>query len=112
MSEFPLNPPSDTFILGSHFSYTSPMTASFTEFTSAASRVRPIACVVLGSGLGDVASEFRAESTVAYADVPGLVPPSIKGHKGQMSVGYWRATPAVVCYGRVHFYEGHPWERV
>ncbi|MCW2573873.1 MAG: purine-nucleoside phosphorylase, partial [Frankiales bacterium] len=29
-----------------------------------------------------------------------------------MSVGHWGSTPAIVCYGRVHFYEGHPWERV
>jgi len=88
------------------------MTVSFSEFTSVANRVTPRACVVLGSGLGDVAAEFRAEATVAYADVPGLVPPSIQGHKGQMSVGWWGEAPAIVCFGRVHFYEGHPWERV
>ena len=68
--------------------------------------------MVLGSGLGDVASEFQAEASVAYGDIPGLVPPSIQGHKGQMSVGRWGETPCLVCFGRVHFYEGHPWERV
>jgi len=88
------------------------MTVSFIEFTSVANGVQPVACVVLGSGLGDVASEFQAEASVAYGDIPGLVPPSIHGHKGQMGVGYWGGTPCLVCFGRVHFYEGHPWERV
>jgi purine-nucleoside phosphorylase len=88
------------------------MTLSFPEFSSLANRVRPQACVVLGSGLGDVASEFQAEATVAYGDIPGLVPPSIHGHKGQMGVGRWGGTPCLVCFGRVHFYEGHPWDRV
>jgi purine-nucleoside phosphorylase len=88
------------------------MTVSFAEFTSIAKRVQPRACVVLGSGLGDVASEFQAEASVAYGDVPGLVPPSIQGHKGQMSVGRWGGTPCLVCFGRVHYYEGHPWDRV
>ena len=88
------------------------MTFSFPEFTAASQHVAPKACVVLGSGLGDVASEFRIASAVAYADVPGLVPPSVHGHKGQMAVGHWGKTPAIICFGRVHFYEGHPWERV
>jgi purine-nucleoside phosphorylase len=88
------------------------MTVSFAEFTSVAQRLQPRACVVLGSGLGDVASGFQAEAAVAYGDVPGLVPPSIHGHKGQMGVGRWGGTPCLVCFGRVHFYEGHPWDRV
>jgi purine-nucleoside phosphorylase len=45
-------------------------------------------------------------------DVPGLVGPTVAGHRGTLAVGTWAGAPVVVCSGRVHFYEGHPWERV
>lgn len=86
--------------------------SAFEQFRSAVLSVRPRAAVVLGSGLSDAASGFTTAAAVAYADVPGLVPPSVAGHRGQMAVGHWGRVPAVVCSGRVHFYEGHSWERV
>jgi purine-nucleoside phosphorylase len=85
---------------------------AFDHFTAAVQSVAPRAAVVLGSGLADVAKAFHPTAAVGYADVPGLVPPTVAGHRGQMSVGHWDGVPTVVCYGRVHFYEGHPWERV
>jgi purine-nucleoside phosphorylase len=84
----------------------------FDEFRRAVDAVHPTAAVVLGSGLSEVANDFTPTATVAYADIPGLVPPTVAGHRGQMAVGHWAGVPTVVCYGRVHFYEGHPWERV
>ncbi len=84
----------------------------FDAVRAAADRLRPRAAVVLGSGLGGVTAGFAAEAVAPYAEVPGLPPPTVAGHRGQLSVGTWAGVPAVVCSGRVHFYEGHPWERV
>lgn len=84
----------------------------FDQFRQAVREVAPTAAVVLGSGLGEVARDLQVVAAVSYANVPGLVPPSVLGHKGQMAVGAWDGTPTVVCYGRVHFYEGHDWDRV
>ncbi len=47
------------------------------------------------------------------SDIPGLVPTTIsRHHKGRLAVGHWHDTPALLCQGRLHFYEGHPREVV
>ncbi|MGL6095294.1 MAG: purine-nucleoside phosphorylase [Fimbriiglobus sp.] len=84
----------------------------FDRFHTAVTAEPPRAAVVLGSGLGAAADPLAVSAEVAYADVPGLVPPTVHGHRGRMAVGAWAGTPVVVCFGRVHFYEGHPWDRV
>jgi purine-nucleoside phosphorylase len=84
----------------------------FGEFRAAAEAVKPRTAVVLGSGLAGVAADFAPTATLSYADIPGLTSPSVAGHRGELAVGHWAGVPAVVCFGRVHFYEGHPWERV
>ncbi len=84
----------------------------FAAFEAECARLGPTAAVVLGSGLGGVAAGFAPTATLDYADIPGLVPPTVAGHRGQVAVGHWAGTPALVCLGRVHYYEGHPWDRV
>ena len=84
----------------------------FDQFREAVASVAPRAAVVFGSGLSDASSPFVASASIPFADVPGLVPPTVAGHKGRLSVGHWAGVPAVVSFGRVHFYEGHPWDRV
>ncbi len=84
----------------------------FAAFESAYAAVEPRVAVVLGSGLGGVAQAFREHASVGYADVPGVPPPTVAGHRGRLAVGDWDGVPALVCSGRVHFYEGHPWDRV
>jgi purine-nucleoside phosphorylase len=81
----------------------------FAAFERAAERLTPRFAVVLGSGLRGVAADFAADAEVGYAAVPGLPPPTVTGHAGRLAVGTWAGVPAVVCCGRVHFYEGHPW---
>lgn len=88
------------------------MTA-FDRFHSAADAFRPTAAVVFGSGLAAAASPaFTPTATVPYADIPGMAPPGVAGHRGELAVGHWAGVPVAVGFGRVHFYEGHPWERV
>src|SRR5262249_5912576 len=48
----------------------------------------------------------------AFANVPGLVPPTVAGHKSQIILGDLAGRPVLAFTGRLHFYEGHPWERV
>ena len=88
------------------------MSAAFAAFRSVAAALAPRSAVVLGSGLGGATAGFAPAATVGYADVPGLIPPTIAGHRGQLAVGHWNGVSVLVCFGRVHFYEGHPWERV
>ncbi len=87
------------------------MTA-FAAVRAAAERLGPRAAVVLGSGLSGAAAGFEPAAAVGYAEVPGLTPPTVAGHRGQLAVGTWAGVPVLVFAGRIHFYEGHPWERV
>ncbi len=85
---------------------------SLADFRRACAVARPRSAVILGSGLADVAHAFAATHAVAYADLPGLAAPGVPGHRGELALGAWAGVPVLVCFGRVHFYEGHPWDRV
>ncbi len=74
--------------------------------------LRPRAAVVLGSGQSSVLSGLKESASVAFADVPGLAAPSVSGHSGRIVVGALGDIPLVVFQGRLHFYEGHAWEKV
>jgi purine-nucleoside phosphorylase len=85
---------------------------TFAAFAEAARAARPDAALVLGSGLGPVAQRLRGRYAVPFADVPGLPAASIAGHAGRLTLGDWAGRPVLVFEGRVHFYEGHPWDTV
>lgn len=84
----------------------------FNTFRRACEVTRPRAAVVLGSGLAGVAQAFTPTHTLPYADAPGLAAPGVAGHRGELALGTWAGVPTLVCFGRVHFYEGHPWSCV
>ena len=78
------------------------------------SDIRPVAGVVLGSGLGDaitVAWE-RAGSgeplEIPYGELPGFPPPTVPGHAGKLWLGTIGEQAVAMFQGRIHFYEGHP----
>ena len=66
----------------------------------------PVA-VVLGSGLGRFADELAEGRAVSFAELPGLVPATVPGHKGRLVYGKVRDTPVLAMQGRLHGYEGH-----
>jgi purine-nucleoside phosphorylase len=84
----------------------------FAAVRAAADQLRPRAAVVLGSGLSGAAAGFDLAAAAGFAEVPGLAPPTIAGHAGRLAVGSWAGVPALVFFGRIHFYEGHPWDQV
>lgn len=59
--------------------------------------------VVLGSGLGEFASQVKGDD-VPFTILPGFPVPTVQGHSGRFRVG----EQAVIMAGRVHYYEGHP----
>src|SRR6516164_4384146 len=88
------------------------MPPAFPPFAAAVHDLAPRAAVVLGSGLAGVTADFRERASVPFGDIPGLVPPTVRGHTGRLAVGDWSGAPALVFFGRLHFYEGHPWDVV
>ena len=67
----------------------------------------PEIALVLGSGLGDYASQMKIEATIAYKDIEGFPVSTAPGHVGQFVFGYVNEVPVVAMQGRVHYYEGY-----
>ena len=88
------------------------MTPAFAEFAAAATAHPLRAAAVLGSGLGAVADGCEVLASVSYADIPGMAPPTVAGHRGRLDLLLWGRHRVLVAHGRVHFYEGHAVERV
>jgi purine-nucleoside phosphorylase len=84
----------------------------FEAFATTARAHSPRVAVVLGSGLGTVPQRFEEFSSVSFADVPGLATTSVMGHSGSICLGTSVSRPILIFRGRLHLYEGHPWDRV
>src|SRR5262245_13199417 len=86
--------------------------ATFTDLTEAARTAPPEAALVLGSGMSGLARGLTAALSIPFRSVPGLTDTSVAGHRGRITLGEWAGQRVLVFEGRLHFYEGHPWERV
>src|SRR5215510_15722948 len=67
----------------------------------------PVAALVLGSGLGHLATEISGARTIAARDVPGFPEANVVGHRGEIIVGTLAGRPVIALSGRFHMYEGH-----
>lgn len=88
------------------------MSDAFAALWAACAADPPHAAVVLGSGLGPVARNLAPRITVPFTDLPGLPAPSVPGHGGRFTLGDWAGRRVLLVEGRVHRYEGHPWDVV
>jgi purine-nucleoside phosphorylase len=62
--------------------------------------------------MGGVAQVVRNPESVPFAEIPGLTATTVAGHKGCLTLGEWAGQYVLLFEGRLHFYEGHPWESV
>ncbi len=67
----------------------------------------PKAALVLGSGLGDFASQIETEAILDYHEVEGFPVSTVEGHAGCYVFGRIGDVPVVCMQGRVHYYEGY-----
>ena len=67
----------------------------------------PQVAIILGSGLGALAGEVRADAVVPYAEIPGFPRSTVEGHAGNLLIGRLEGRAVAVMQGRAHFYEGY-----
>jgi purine-nucleoside phosphorylase len=72
----------------------------------------PEVAVVLGSGLGSIAARVQPAHSFCYSLLPMLTTTTVDGHGGRLILGTWAGRSVLLFAGRVHFYEGHSWDRV
>ena len=70
----------------------------------------PELAIVLGSGLGKLASCREAEGglSLQFKQLPGFPDQSVQGHAGKMIFCEFEGKNVVFQAGRFHYYEGHP----
>lgn len=67
----------------------------------------PVAGLILGSGLGGLASRIEGARQVPYEEIPGFAPSTVPGHAGRIIAGTLAGRPVLALAGRFHIYEGH-----
>lgn len=67
---------------------------------------RPVAGVVLGTGLGEFIRGVDVATRIPFAELPGFPPVTAMGHAGEFVCGSVGRQPIVILRGRTHCYEG------
>lgn len=67
----------------------------------------PYAGLVLGSGLGEYASQMEVVREISYDEIEGFPVSTVPGHSGKFIFGWLDQVPVVCMKGRVHYYEGY-----
>ncbi len=85
----------------------------YTRALAAADHIRvlhptaPTLGLVLGSGLGNFATQVEGATTIPYSEIPHWPQSTVQGHAGKLVLGTIAGTPVAVMAGRVHAYEGY-----
>ena len=78
-----------------------------TVYVQSRSSMKPDVGVILGSGLGDLATEVQDAAAIPYEEIPHFLRSTVVGHAGRLLIGKLENVPVVVMQGRFHFYEGY-----
>lgn len=68
---------------------------------------QPKVGLILGSGLGGLASAVESAVAIPYSELPNWPVSTVIGHSGRLVAGRLEGQPVLVMQGRTHFYEGY-----
>ena len=68
---------------------------------------KPVAGIVLGSGLGKLADQIEDPLVIPYGQIPGFPVSTAIGHKGNYICGNLGDKCVIAMQGRIHYYEGY-----
>ncbi len=83
-----------------------------TDFVRSKTNYHPQIGIILGSGLGGLASSVEAATIVPYKDIPEWPVSTVIGHQGHLVIGKFESKEVIVMQGRVHYYEGYSMSQV
>lgn len=70
----------------------------------------PMAGLILGSGLSSLAEQISNPISIPYQAIPGLQGGGVVGHASLLVMGHLNNIPIVCLRGRLHLYEGVPYD--
>ena len=72
----------------------------------------PKTAIILGSGLGELASEITDAVEIPYEEIPNFPVSTVEGHSGKLIFGKLGKKNVMAMKGRFHFYEGYGMKHV
>lgn len=72
----------------------------------------PKTAIVLGTGLGQLASEITDKLEFPYSEIPNFPVSTVEGHSGKLIFGKLGGVDILAMQGRFHFYEGYSMKEV
>ncbi|MBQ0073204.1 MAG: purine-nucleoside phosphorylase [Prevotella sp.] len=72
----------------------------------------PQTAIVLGTGLGQLATEIEATLEIPYKEIPNFPVSTVEGHDGRLIFGKLGGKDILAMKGRFHYYEGYSMKEV
>ena len=72
----------------------------------------PKTAIILGTGLGQLASEITESYEFPYSDIPNFPVSTVEGHAGKLIFGRLGGKDIMAMEGRFHYYEGYSMKEV
>jgi len=73
---------------------------------------KPDVAIILGTGLGGLASRVSVEACIDYTDIPGFPLSTVESHAGRLLCGTVSGKSVIAMQGRFHRYEGYSLQQV
>ena len=80
------------------------------EFLKSKGIVAPELGIVLGTGLGNLATKIEVDLTLDYENIPNFPVSTVEQHKGKLIYGKLGGKQVLAMQGRFHYYEGYTME--
>jgi len=77
------------------------------DFLRKKTNIRPVAGIVMGTGLGRLSDDIMISDSIPYSGIPNFPTTTVEGHHGNLIFGELAGIPVVAMEGRFHYYEGY-----
>ena len=81
-------------------------------FLKLAGVLNPEIGIVLGTGLGRMASEIEVIVSLDYSDIPNYPLATVESHSGKLIYGKLQGKLVLAMQGRFHYYEGYSLQQI
>lgn len=68
--------------------------------------------IILGTGLGNLASEIEVDLEIPYQEIPHFPTSTVESHSGTLIFGHLAGKKVLAMKGRFHYYEGYSMKEV
>ena len=75
-------------------------------------KTQPKVGIVLGTGLGNLATQITDRTEIPYQEIPNFPVSTVEGHSGKLILGKLGGVDILAMQGRFHYYEGYDMKTV